>query len=265
MQPPPDWQLPPGVSRGLWQYLHDDVVARNYDAGLIGSSLASFDSRFVEKHCPPPGRLIDLGCGTGRLAVALAGRGYRVTAVDLSAPMLRVVGDKAEAAGVAVERVQANLVELGCFADGAFDYAACLFSTLGMVVGEEARRRVVANVHRLLRPGGVFVLHVHNRWFNVWDPAGRRWLLRDLFRRAGRGDRAMPAYGEMPPLTLHLFTRREAVRLLRGAGFEIREVGPVSLRFDGKLRIPIAFGWLRAYGYLIAAVRGAARNFCSRA
>jgi SAM-dependent methyltransferase len=255
MQPPPDWQLPPGVSRGLWQYLHDDAIARNYDAGLAGSSLVSIDGRFVEEHCSPPGRLIDLGCGTGRLAVALAGRGYRVTAVDLSAPMLREVGAKAAAAGVAVDRVQANLVELRCFAEGAFDHAACLFSTLGMVVGAEARRQVVENVHRLLRPGGVFVLHVHNRWFNAWDPSGRRWLLRDLFRRVGRGDRAMPAYGDMPPLTLHLFTRREAVRLLDRAGFAIRAARPLSLRPDGRLPVPLAFGWLRAYGYLIAAVR----------
>jgi SAM-dependent methyltransferase len=256
---PPDWQLPPGVSRGLWHYLHDEAIARGYDASLGAASLVTVDRQFVEQHCQPPGRLIDLGCGTGRLLVPLAARGYRVVGVDLSAPMLRVAGNKAVAAGVSVERVQANLVDLGCFDDACFDYAACLFSTLGMVTGHAERRRVLGHVLRLLRPGGILVLHVHNRWFNVWDPAARSWVVRDLVRAAlGRdtaGDRSMPAYGEMPALSLHLFTRREAVRLLRGVGFTIREVRPVSLGESGKLRWPRAFAWLRAYGYLIAAAR----------
>jgi SAM-dependent methyltransferase len=255
--PPANWQLPPGVTRGLWQYLHDDAIARGYDASLGDSALVMVDCHFVQHHCRAAGRLIDLGCGTGRLALPMAQRGHWVVGVDLSAPMLHVVGDKATAAAVRIERVQANLVELGGLDDEAFDYAACLFSTLGMIAGAEQRRRVLAHVHRLLRPGGVFVLHIHNRWFNFWNPQGRTWLVRDLIRAAlGRpdaGDCQMPAYGDMPPLTLHLFTRREALRLLRSAGFTIRTVKPVSLLADGNLRWPRCFGWLRAYGYLIAA------------
>jgi ubiquinone/menaquinone biosynthesis C-methylase UbiE len=255
--PPPDWQLPVGVSRGLWQYVHDDAIARNYDANLGDSALVTIDCHFVQKHCPKPGRFIDLGCGTGRLAIAMARCGHWTLGVDLSAPMLHVARDKATAAGVLVECVQANLVELGGLDDASFDYAACLFSTLGMISGAAERRRMLTHVHRLLRPGGVLVLHVHNRWFNFWNPQGREWLLRDIMRsltgRAGAGNRHMPPYGDMPPLTLHLFTRREVLQLLRGAGFSIREVRPVSLMVDGKLAWPCWFGWLRAYGYLIAA------------
>lgn len=247
----PDWQLPPGVSRGLWHYAHAEAVAEGYDASLGTASLLNADCQFVQKQCPKPGRLLDLGCGTGRLLVPMAQRGHRVVGVDLSAPMLRLAGVKAEAAGVAIERVQANLVQLGCFDDACFDYAACLFSTLGMVVGEAARRQVVGHVHRVLRPGGVFVLHVHNRWFSFWDRAGRRWLLRDLWRRSG--DRPMDPHGALAALTLHHFTRREAVTLLRQAGFHIDIVRPVSLRPDGRLPCPWWFGWLRSYGYLIAA------------
>jgi SAM-dependent methyltransferase len=255
--PPPDWQMPPGVNRGLWEYLHNDTIAHAYDASLSEAALVNIDRDFVLEHCPRPGRVIDLGCGTGRLLIALAERGYRALGVDLSAPMLRLAGAKAAAAEVPIELVQANLVELGCIDDACCDYAACLFSTLGMVAGRVQRDRVVAHVFRLLRPGGVFVLHIHNRWFNIWNPPGRRWLLGDLVHRALRHDNAgdcpMPAHGEMPALTLHLFARGEAVRLLQGAGFSIREVRAISLRDDGKLRWPRCFGRLRAYGYLIAA------------
>lgn len=257
--PPPHWQMPPGVNRGLWDYLHDPGVARNYDASLAGASLPDVDLRFMGEHCARPSRLLDLGCGTGRLLVPFARRGYTVLGVDLSAEMLAVAREKAAAAGAGVHLMRANLTELDGLRDQTFDYAACLFSTLGMVLGATHRRRVVAHAFRLLRPRGCFVLHVHNRWFNVWNGPGRTWLFWDWWaRRMGRaegGDRVMPVHQGVAGLTLHLFTRDEAVRLLVDAGFLIREVQPVSLRPDGRLPWPWWLGGLRAYGYLIAAVR----------
>lgn len=250
----PDWQLPPGVSRGLWDYLHDPAIARNYDVSLRASALVQADQRFCERWFQRPGRLIDLGCGTGRLLLDFARRGYRVLGVDLSAEMLHVAGAKAAEQNLAVDLLQANLVELSSLADGWFDYAACLFSTLGMIAGAAERRRVVAHAHRLLRPGGRFVLHVHNLWFNIRNRAGRRWLVRDwLGARLGRVEGGN--HPGLAGLSLHLFTRRETVCLLRAAGFRVLEVQPVGLSADGTLSSPWWLGGLRAYGYLLAAER----------
>ncbi len=254
---PPDWQRPPGVSRGLWDYLHNADLARTYDERLAGTPLLRVDLDFARRHFPRPGRLVDLGCGTGRLLLPFAQRGYSCLGVDLSEEMLRIVGEKMKAAGVKVERLKANLVQLDCLGDASFDYAACLFSTLGMVTGVEERLQVLRHVHRLLRPGGVFVLHVHNRWFSFWDRAGRRWLVGDWLRRLrhhpAAGDRPMPTHQGLAGLSLHHFARREVLRLLKMTGFEVVEVQPISLRPDGRLASPWWFGWLRAYGYLIAA------------
>ncbi|MCI0681956.1 MAG: methyltransferase domain-containing protein [Gemmataceae bacterium] len=255
---PADWQLPPGVSRGLWEYLHDPAIARTCAEQLADTPLIACDRAFVLEHCRPPGRLIDLGCGAGRLAIPLAQHGYRVTAVDLSEHMLGIVGDKARAAGVHVARLQANLVELDCLAGGSFDHAACLFSTLGMIAGADARRRFLAHVRRLVRPGGVFVVHVHNRWFHVWTSAGRRLLWRNwrrsLLGRETSGDFLMPPHQGVGGFPMHLFTRREIAGLLRDAGFDVLHVQPLSLRDDGRLRAPWWFGSWRSYGYLMAAV-----------
>jgi SAM-dependent methyltransferase len=248
------------VDRGLWDYVHDAGTARGYDAALAGSTLFTLDEAFVERHCPPRGRLLDLGCGTGRLLQALARTGRTVVGVDLSRPMLAQAQARAAAAGCRFQLIHANLVELDCLAGERFDCAACLFSTLGMVRGSAARRRVVAHTFRCLRPGGRFVVHVHNRWFNFWNQEGRRWLLRACLRGdAGceTGDRRMPPHQGVGPLTLHLFTRREAVRLLSEAGFRVQEIQSVGLRPDGRLPCPAWFGWLRAYGYLFAAEKPA--------
>lgn len=254
---PADWELPAGVDRGLWDYVTDPGVARGYDAGLAGSALFRLDQQFVERHCPVTGRLIDLGCGTGRLLIALARRGNSVLGVDLSAEMLAVASEKARQAGVPVQMLRANLTELDCLAANCFDAAACLFSTLGMIRGADQRRRVVAHAHRLLKPGARLLLHVHNRWFNLWTRDGRHWLARNtlgaLLGRTSAGDRLMPVHQGVANLTLHLFTHREVCRLLKSVGFRIVEVQPISLRSDGKVCCPWWLGKLRAYGYLIAA------------
>lgn len=257
MPPPADWQLPPGVSRGVWDYLHDSTLARQYDESLAGTPLLDVDCHFVERHFTPVGRVIDLGCGTGRVAIPLAKLGHHVTAVDLSAEMLRVAGKKAAAAGVRLDRVRANIVALDGFRDGRFDHALCLFATLGMVSGPDARRCVIENAYRLLRPGGTVVVHVHARWHHLRTAAGRRWLAGNAFRCALRrpeaGDCHMPHHTGQTGWVMHLFTRREVMRLVQAAGFRVLEVQPVSLAAHGRLPWPWLFPALRAYGFLIAA------------
>ncbi len=228
----PDWQLPPGVDRGLWDYLHAGDMVRDYDGHMAASPLAAADVAYCEQAFASPGRLLDLGCGTGRLCIHFARKGYDCVGVDLSEEMLA----KARESHVPVDWQQANFVEPLEFADASFDYAACLFSTLGMVRGVDYRSRVLANTFRLLKPGGRFVLHVHNRHFR-----GLGW--RRVLGRHG-GDIAMSqAYGGAP-LTLHHFTRRGAVQALETAGFTVKDVHAIGV--DGqcaRLRWHV-YGWL---------------------
>jgi SAM-dependent methyltransferase len=201
----PDWQLPPGTDRGLWDYVTSERVAREYDAALAGSSLLETDLRFAERYFPVPGRLIDLGCGTGRLLMHFAARKYACLGVDLSEAMLAQVNAKAAQAGLAVAVLKANLVELDMLPAATFDYAACLFSTLGMIRGAENRRRFLGHVRRILKPGAVFVLHAHNARYRL----GR-----------GRVDRADPGVMALGPVHLPMQQsgRVDVLEVLRAAG-----------------------------------------------
>jgi SAM-dependent methyltransferase len=243
----PDWQLPPGVDRGLWDYLHAADMVAGYDEQMRGSHLARADIAFCDYVFQTPGRLVDLGCGTGRLCAHFAAKRFDCVGVDLSDEMLT----RARCNAPTATFVKANLVGLSELPEGAFDCAACLFSTLGMVHGAENRARVVATAFRLLRPGGGFVLHAHNRYFGGlgWKRVvGQR--LKALLGRATTGDLTMPqAYGGAP-LTLHHFTRSEVVGVLENAGFGVREVRAIGA--DGEP----ARG-ARVYGWLIRAERPA--------
>src|SRR5690349_11804396 len=93
----PDWQLPPGVDRGLWDYLHSGEMVRGYDEQVGASPLARADVAFCEQVFERPGHLIDLGCGTGRLCVHFARKGFDCVGVDLSDEMLAKAKENAAA------------------------------------------------------------------------------------------------------------------------------------------------------------------------
>ena len=117
------------------------------------------------------GDALDLGCGPGRHAVPLARRGFRVTAVDLSAFHLARAQARAAAASVAIEFVHADMREFA--RAGAFDLALSIFTSFGYFEEPADDRRVLDNLRGSLRPGGVLVMDVASkeRMARVLHPA----------------------------------------------------------------------------------------------
>jgi SAM-dependent methyltransferase len=250
----PDWQLPPGVTPGGWQYTEARFIAEDYDRYFAEHGLLHLDMEIARRHIARPGTLVDLGCGTGRALLPWIREGYRGIAVDLSQAMLDVVRRKAEAEGLPVMAVRGNLVELDFLQDASVDYAICFFSTLGMIEGDEHRLAALRHVRRILRPSGTFILHVHNYWHNFWMPQGRSWLLGNWIRscmgRAPRGDKRYD-YRGIRNFFLHVFTRGELRRLLRDSGLHATHWYPVNAHGDALLSRPWLAGNWRAQGWIV--------------
>ena len=255
----PQWRLPAGISRGLWDYVHADHIADDYDDYFSHNRLFDFDEQIVLSHVHArqlrDGVAADLGCGTGRAIMALARCGMRGLAIDLSHAMLAIVRNKADQANLPIDCIHANLVELNCVDEDTVDVAVSLFSTLGMIRGRDNRQRALQHARRILRPGGLFVLHVHNYWYNLRDPAGPWWLLKNLLRSTvvrdiEAGDKFFN-YRGVPNMFLHVFTPGELRRALRQAGFRVIETIPLDTQRHRALRWPWWFGRLRANGWIV--------------
>ncbi len=113
----------------------------------------------------PAGALIDVGCGTGSYAAALAERGWDVTGVDISEDMLRLARERG------VRTVRADATSLP-FADGSFDAAISVFTNTDF----DDLAAVVREITRILRPGAPLVhLAVHPCFVgphSMYDPEG---------------------------------------------------------------------------------------------
>ena len=253
-QPLPQQRLPAGVTSELWDYIHSDQIAEDYDDYFALNRLFEFDEAVLRQHFTRPGLIVDLGAGTGRLLVPFARRGFRGLAVDLSPAMLQIVREKAERDDLPIDLLMANMVELECLRDGTADYCICMFSTLGMVRGAENRQRVLEQARRILKPGGLFGLHVHNFYFNFFDPGGCWWIVKNLmasfFRRDVEiGDKVF-SYRGIPAMFLHVFRRREITAALKQAGFRVESFVPLDPMRRRPLRWPWLLGTIRANGWI---------------
>ncbi len=207
------------MSTFVWMRILESAPDR-YDAGmrlLTAGGIAAVHRRIAEQVAAPGRRVLDVGCGTGGVALACAARGSAVVGVDPHAGMLGVARRKARGVphGERVEWREVGVAEMeDAFADASFDAAtSCLaFSELSF----DEQRYALRVLRRLLRPGGLLVI------VDEVEPrgAGARAL-----RRLLRAPLAALTY-----LLTQASTRPvgDPVGLLREAGFEVVARGPAG-------------------------------------
>lgn len=201
-----------------------DAHAPIYEENVFTRNTANeVDFLVSELGLPPGGSILDVGCGTGRHAVALARRGYAVTGLDLSEGMLSKAAEAARAAGVRLELIHANAARFE-FPE-RFDAAVCLCEGSFGLLGRdddpiEQPLSILRNISRSLKPRGKAILTVLNGTAMI-----RRFQNSDV--AAGRFDplgmvesSEMPPREGLPPVALRerAFTPTELALLIRAAG-----------------------------------------------
>lgn len=137
------------------------------DPSARDKKLAERQIRFIVERLALQGneRILDMGCGHGRLALPLARRGYPVTGVDLSEYLL----DTARESAAKEESLQIGFEFCGLLAMPyweEFDAALSVWNSFGYHEDLEGWMQVVTNAYQALAPGGRFFLDVPNR---LWE------------------------------------------------------------------------------------------------
>ncbi len=128
---------------------------------------------------PPEGRILDLACGYGRIAVPLARRGFQVTGLDSSEPLLAVGRERAAQSGVAAEWHHADMRDTPSEWSGRFDAVISIWNSFGYFSDDHENQRVLASAAQVLKPGGRLLIDVSNRDRVVSTYRTRDWDERD--------------------------------------------------------------------------------------
>ncbi|HWE38208.1 MAG TPA: class I SAM-dependent methyltransferase [Isosphaeraceae bacterium] len=186
----------------------------------------------------PGATVLDVPCGAGRLALALAERGCSVTGVDIAEDLLADAQQSAEARGLSATFERRDMRDL-C-PSGSFDAAFC-FGNSFPYLDDEGNAAFLRAVAGALRPGGRFALEtglaaeailsspLYTRtWHELggvlmlrnpsYDPATSRLTVEYTFMRDGRR--------EVRPAVYRVYLARDLVAMFAAAGFDdVRTAG----------------------------------------
>lgn len=184
------------------------------------------------------GSALDLCCGPGRHSIALAARGFDVTAVDRTAFLLDKARERAKQAGTDIEFVQCDMRAF--VRQGSYDLAVNLFTSFGYFDDHEDNLEVLRNVCDSLKQGGALVMDLMGKEVlaRIFQPVGcnklddgsllvqQRKPTNDWNRMQNEWTLIRNGRVKTFEITHWIYSGQELKDMLRGAGFgEVRVFG----------------------------------------
>lgn len=120
--------------------------------GLLPAEVELF-----ERHIGPRDRVLDLGVGAGRTTAALAERSASYVGLDYAAAMV----ESCRTRFPDLDFVDGDASDLAMFRDNEFDVVVFSFNGIDCIIPAEGRSRCLAEIHRVLVPGGRLILSSH--------------------------------------------------------------------------------------------------------
>ena len=210
----------------------DERIAARYDQDAAHISTSEFVDRVVDflAELAGSGRALELGIGTGRIALPLLRRGIPVHGIELSRAMVARLRAKpgSEAIGITIGDFATTT------APGSFSLVYLVFNTIGNLTTQEAQVACFRNVAAHLEPGGRFVIELEvpdlqrlppgetfrpfdmsegHLGFDEYDVANQRLVSHHFTRVEGRWERFSMPFRYVWPAELDLMAQLAGMRL----------------------------------------------------
>lgn len=197
-----------------------EYVSATEEIGLWGSEEILF-----LRHLKYEDRLIDIGCGTGRITYALYQRGYQnIVGLDISKEMLTEAIRLNQVRKCPVEFVLGDATKLP-YANESFDSAIFAYNGLMQIPGVENRMKAFKEINRILKPGGLFIFTTHDM---EAEKAGHYFWREERLRwEKGMQNPRLVEFGDLlypsgdREMFMHVPKREEILSCLRESGFDL--------------------------------------------
>ncbi len=142
-----------------------DLLAPFYDAinaDVDYSAWADFIEKILKKECTScPELVLDLGCGTGKMTLELASRGYDMTGIDISPEMLDIARELADEAGYDILWLSQDMREFELY--GTVDAAVSCLDCINHLTKPADVKKTFDLMHNYLIPDGIFVFDINGK------------------------------------------------------------------------------------------------------
>lgn len=148
-----------------------------FSESILTPERTAFEVNQLERLlCLPKGsKILDLGCGQGRISTPLALLGYRVTGLDGSQAMIEAAKQRTRAAGVEVRLIHSDMQNFDSVDE--YDAVINIGTAFGYVQNEAEDIDIMNRIYKALKPGGLFVQETENRDFRISRHIGKTWVV----------------------------------------------------------------------------------------
>ncbi len=211
------------INRAMFE---DSHVVKRYSDNVDDIGLWASEDIIFMRYLTRNDIILDIGCGAGRTTINLYRMGYsNIVGLDVSEPMIAAAKKNAERNNMPIRFYCSDARTLP-FPDAAFDSAIFSFNGLMTIQGAGERHKVLTEIARVVKPGGVFIFTTHDR---ASDQFADYWKYYEEVFNRGEMDPRLTEYGDLLFLDdtenvegfLHVPSREEVVVAAEAAGFEL--------------------------------------------
>jgi len=154
-----------------------------YKEADLRKGLFELDTEFLNKLLVPKGKIFDATMGRGRHIIYFAKKGYEVTGNDHNPYMVELVKEGLKKNSLKAGLYNLDIIDLSEIKDNSFDYVICMYGSLGCIPGSDNREKAVSEFLRIVKKGGLVVIHAHNRLANIGYLQHLGWTFKTYFWR----------------------------------------------------------------------------------